>query len=99
MVEYAAVVWDAGLTIDNINQMERVQKSVFCVILGNKYTMYEEACSHLNIKTLAERQNKLSLKFAKKASVHPIHKTWFVQNHESTTRQEKNMHVEGLRDF
>ena len=89
VVEYAAVVWNAGLTIDNINQIERVQKSVFCVILGNKYTTYEEACSHLNMKTLAERRKELSLKFAKKASVHPIHQTWFVQNQESTTRLKK----------
>ena len=51
VVEYATVVWDAGLTTDNINQIEKVQKSVFCVILGDKYTTYEEAFSHLNMKT------------------------------------------------
>ena len=90
VVEYASVVWNAGLTKDNRNQIERVQKSAFSVILGNKYNSYEEACSELKMKTLVDRRKELALKFAKKASSHPIHQTWFVKNQESNTRLKKS---------
>ena len=51
VVEYAAVVWSAGLTLENIAQIERVQKCALSVILGKKYTTYEEACHELSMKT------------------------------------------------
>ena len=90
VVEYAAVVWSAGLTLENIAQIERVQKCALSVILGKKYTTYEEACQELSMKTLAERRIILAKKFAKKASQHPIHQKWFVKNQEaSLTRTEK----------
>ena len=71
-----SVVWNAGLTKENRNQIERVQKSVFSVIL--------------KMKTLVDRRKDLALKFAKKASAHPIHQTWFVKNQESNTRLKKS---------
>ena len=49
VVEYAAKVWDAGLTRDNINHIERVQKSVFCVILGNTNTLHMKKLAHNSI--------------------------------------------------
>ena len=72
-MEYAALVWSAGLTLENIAQIERVQKCALSVILGKKYTTYEEACQELSMKTLAERRISLAKKFVKKASQHPIH--------------------------
>ena len=103
VIEYAAVVWNAGLTLDNIAQLERVQRSAFSVILGRKYTSYEEACTKLNMKTLAERRKDLSVKFAIKASKHRVHHTWFVRNTEDhmATRlknQHSTQHVEELNN-
>ena len=90
VLEFGAVVWNAGLTLKNISQIERVQKSALCVILGSSYISYEEACEELNVKTLAVRRKELSIKFAKKASKHPIHQTWFIKNPtETTTRTKK----------
>ena len=37
VVEFAAVLWNAGLTQENTSQIERVQKSALCVILGSNY--------------------------------------------------------------
>ena len=50
------------------------------VILGSEYNTYEEALNKLHMKTIEDRRKELALKFAKKASKHPIHQTWFVQN-------------------
>ena len=73
-------MWTAGLTKDDIRNIERVQKSACSIILGSRYTSYEEALTELNMKTLAERRKVLSMKFAKKANKHPIHRTWFAEN-------------------
>ena len=40
---FASVVWTAGLTLEDISKIERVQKSVCSVILGSEYNTYEEA--------------------------------------------------------
>ena len=37
VVEYAAVVWNGGIILDNVAQLERVQRSAFSVILGKQY--------------------------------------------------------------
>ena len=90
VVEFGAVVWNAGLTLENIAQIERVQKSALCVILGSNYRSYEDSCEELEMKTLAERRKDLCIKFAKKASNHPVHQAWFIRNPtDNTTRTKK----------
>ena len=89
IIEFGALVWNAGLTLENISQIERVQKSAQCYILGSSYRSYEEACEELDMKTLAVRRKELSIKFAKKASKHPIHQTWFLKNPTDTTTRTK----------
>jgi hypothetical protein len=90
VLEFAAVVWNSSLTQENIITIERVQKSAFSVILGSKYSSYEEACTILKMESLSKRREALSLKFATKASEHPIHRQWFELYHgENRTRMEK----------
>ena len=79
VLEYAAVVWDAALTQDDILKIERVQKSACSIILGAGYMSYEEALITLHLKPLSERRGILAKKFATKASKHPIHSNWFVK--------------------
>ena len=38
VLELAVAVWSAGLTISQASQIERVQKTVCAVILGNRHT-------------------------------------------------------------
>ena len=90
VLEYAAVVWDAGLTKDDIMKIERVQESACSIILGANYNSYEEAFITLQLKPLAETRRILAKKFAIKASKHPIHSNWFLKNpEEQYTRLRK----------
>ena len=90
VLEYAAVVWDAGLTKDDIMKIERVQKSACSIILGANYNSYEEALNTLQLKPLSERRRILAKKFAVKSSKHPIHSNWFIKNpEEQYTRLRK----------
>ena len=76
VVEFSAVVWTSSLTQQDISSIERVQKAALAVILGPRYQCYEEAFALLSIEKISSRREKLSLKFAKKSSMHPIHKHW-----------------------
>ena len=42
-VEFSTPVWTSGLTQAEINQIERIQKAAFAIILGKGYTSYSRA--------------------------------------------------------
>ena len=55
-------LWDFGLGLDNL---ERVQKAALKVILGKDYNDYDEALKLLNIQSLEQRREVISLRFIK----------------------------------
>ena len=90
-LEYAAVVWHAGLTQINTADIERVQKSACAIILGKQYEGYQAALSTLGLERLNVRRQNLSLKFAKKAFKSEKYASWFVKdtNDNNTRRKVK----------
>ena len=71
LMETSVPVFSGGLPKTNIDDIEAVQKGVFKIILWGKYKNYENALSLLHEKTLQERRQTISLKFAKKCPNHP----------------------------
>ena len=67
-LEQSASVWHSSLSKNNVNDLERVQKSALRVILKEKYHDYKSAMLSLNIESLYDRRESLCLKFAKKVS-------------------------------
>lgn len=94
VLELAVAVWSPGLTASQINQIERVQKTVCCIILGVKYSDYTDALSTLTIATLSERRKDLLFNFAKKSYKSDKYQNWFVPrtNHPDNiqTRSDKS---------
>ena len=70
ILELAAPVWHPALTTYDRNQIERVQKS--CHL---PWKILQKLQAYID--TLEERRELLCLKFALKASTHPIFKDWF----------------------
>ena len=66
ILEQSCVVWHSSLTDENVQSLERVQKAPMKIILGQKYTNYEETLEKLDLQPLSERREELCLKFAKK---------------------------------
>ena len=66
-LEQSAVLWHSSLTIKNIVDLERVQKSAVRIIIGHSYDSYSETLKFLNIETLFERRERLCLRFANKS--------------------------------
>ena len=79
VLEYAAPVFTSMLTKEEINDIERIQKIVLKIILGEQYPSYELACSQVNTITLEERRKQLSLKFALACLKNPLHTHLFKQ--------------------
>ena len=65
ILELAVPVWHSGLTRKQSLDIERIQKISFRLILGEKYSTYQQACKLLSAETLEQRRTKLCLKFAK----------------------------------
>jgi hypothetical protein len=66
VLESLCPVFHSMLTIDDQNELERIQKIVFKIILGPRYDCYENACEILDVETLNSRRHTLSLNFALK---------------------------------
>ena len=95
MLELAVPVWQSGATQAEKLQIERVQKSVFHIVLGKGYVSYKQALKTLNFESLESRRQKLCLKFAKKAEHHSKHTRWFKLNTNTVnTRQLKTKYCE-----
>ena len=80
LLEYCAVLWHSGLTIDQQNSLERVQKSCLRVILGEEYIDYSNALETCNLKTLYDRREERCMSFAKRCLKHPVHSRLFPLN-------------------
>ena len=72
VLEQSAVVWHSSLTQQNIEDLDRVQKSACKIILDNKYESYDKALISLDLEKLSERRQKLCKDFAVKADRNTI---------------------------
>ena len=95
-LEYGCNVWHSGLTKQNRNDIERIQKSSCKIILGKNYSSYKKALKDLNMESLHDRREKLNLRFAKKSLKIPIMKSLFplkVSKHKMMKRKEQKFQV------
>ena len=60
-------VFNYGLTLEEITDIERVQKSFLHIALGKEYPGYQNALQMCQMETLEERRIKLCKTFAIKA--------------------------------
>ena len=88
--QFAVPVWNCSITGENIADIERIQKTVLHVILGDRYRSYSSALKLSGLDKLSDRRRKLCLTFAKKAVKHDKFSNWFkVNNKHTNTRQDQ----------
>ena len=56
LLEQSCTVWHSGLTEENAQDLERIQKTALKIILQEKYISYEKALTILDLETLEERR-------------------------------------------
>ena len=77
-------VFHSQLTIEDRDNIERIQKIVLKIILDTKYETYPEACTKVGLLSLEERRVSLCLNFGLKCASHPVHNTLFTKAPPST---------------
>ena len=99
ILEQACVVWHSSLTQENCDDLERVQKCALRIILGSKYTNYDEALKNTNLQSLKDRREDLCKRFAKNCiesdneRVNEIFKLR-IKEHPMKTRKVQNFKID-----
>ena len=96
LLEQSCTVWHSGLTEENSQDLERIQKTSLKIILKDSYVTYEEALKTMDLENLADRRDQLCLNFAKKCLKNGKMKHLFPKNnkiHPMMTRNEELYHV------
>ena len=83
-LEYSVPAWNSSLTNEDINEIERVQKTAMKIIFGENYTDYESSLEINQLNTLEDRRRELCLKFAQKCTQNENHKALFKLNQNQT---------------
>ena len=84
------LVWHSSLTQENANDLERVQKSAFKIILQNSNLKYKKALQILQLETLSDRRENLCLKFAQTCTKNPKFQDMFPKNSKSLNMTLRN---------
>ena len=66
ILEFNCCVWHYNITMEERDDIERVQKVACKIILKNKYNSYGQALKTLGLQQLNDRRNMLCEKFAKR---------------------------------
>ena len=90
LLEQSAVVWHSSLTQENIDDLERVQKSAVKIILGERYSGYKKSLDKLEMETLNDRRDQLCLEFAKSCVKNPKFSDMFPKNTKTHTMETRN---------
>ena len=95
-LEFSSTVWHSSLTLANRQDLERIQKAALKVILGKDYESYEKSLKILNMESLDQRRESMSLKFVKNglknlnfSKLFPLRR----ENHGMSIRQREKYHV------
>ena len=83
ILEQLCQVWHSGLTLENITDLERVQKNALKIILKEEYFSYEKALEKTNLESLYDRRITLCLKFAKACTKSTQVKDLFPENKQA----------------
>ena len=76
VLEYCVPVFNGSLTLDHVQKLERIQKRVCKIILGNSYLNYEDALKRCKLDTLKDRREQLCYAFAVSVTQNPHCKNW-----------------------
>ena len=92
-LEFSVPLWSGALTSGQSKDIERVQRTACAIILGKKFTSYEEALDELELVPLAERRRELCTKFALKCTEDSRFQNLFPRREGISTRTD-NEYIE-----
>ena len=97
LLEQSSSVWHSSLTVENSDDLERIQKSAVRIIMGENYISYNQSLIKLDIESLKDRRESLCLNFAQKCTKNIRTKDMFPMNkkmHTMETRKQEKYKVD-----
>ena len=88
LLEYCSTVWHSTLTVEQSDNLERVQKLCLKIILGNQYQGYDDALDKCSLERLNIRRETKCLNFGLKCLLHPVHSEMFPVNPQVLTNPD-----------
>ena len=89
ILEFGTPVFTAGLTVDDSNNIERVQRTAAYIILDEDYSSYGDALAGLDLEPLWERRIGICTNFAQKAIKSEKFSNWFTVNEVKETKNDR----------
>ena len=96
ILEFSCPVWHSSLTLENTEDLERIQKSALKIILQDKFKNYTNALNVINLESLKDRRKDICLSFAKNFSKNEKNKLMFqlkVKTHPMKLRNSEIFQV------
>ena len=93
VLEYNSTVWFSSITIEEREDLERVQRVACKVILKDDYTDYNSALQKLNLQNLSDRRQILAKRFALKCVDSDRFRDMFPINLNNTDSRNKEKYV------
>ena len=90
IIEFATPAYHSLLSLEQSEDLERLQRRIFKVIFGWNYS-YRSVLEHYGLKTLKERREESVLKFAQKTADNPRFKDWFKKNPPRKHKTRRNL--------
>ena len=90
VLEQSCPVWHSSLTVENSQDLERVQKNALKIILQDEYLCYTDAMKTLGLQSLSERRDELCLRFAKSCVQNESTRDMFPLNSNTTHAETRN---------
>ena len=90
ILEFGVPVWNGAITKQQVQDIERVQKTFLRIVLGQEYQSYDNALEILKMDTLVSRRKKLCETFAVRAANDPKFSKWFkINDNQLATNTER----------
>ena len=94
VLEQSCILWHTSLTLENIEDLERTQKTFAKLVLRNNYKTYDEALIKLNLLSLPERRTRLCKNFAESGVRQNTLSDLFKKNKKSQIRNPEKFKVD-----
>ena len=91
MCEQSSSVWHSNLTLQNEEDLERIQKVALKIILQSRYKDYQSALNILELQSLKDRRKDLCLRFAQKCHSNPKIKELFPPNNRTHLMKPRSL--------
>ena len=96
LAEHGVAIWNSGLTLAQVNMLEKIQKVALRIILGDTYLSYDKARAQFNLKLLSERRLELCTNFALKLFESKHRETFYTTTDSMMTTRHRNILVENF---